>query len=563
MENNRIDVDNLFPEGEEIDVDNLFPDTKPLPKAGVMSGRVIDNARKGYNTLDFLKEDVESVGRGAVSGLVGVGGELENVGRWLTGNEGDTFLWDAADARERTDPIIDDIIGKETYNTRTPEQREDMRLVGEIVAPVGMVGKGALKAFNAIVDMTSKVSKTKMNLLDPVKKYDSLLAGKTVNQAGEVVDDLGAQNLLNLNVDPQLVSYLSKGSNSTRESFSKIFDSMQLGSTNNIIKMQEGATKVVGDSIVKRLKVLKNKRTSLGTKLEDIVNKELKDIDIPLSIPKETLLDNVYKMFGVDVVYKLPKNTSGVTNIVPKAVPNLAQLPEATRANILKLNTLLKNQGSNGVINGKQAHYLKRMLNELVDSVQVTEGGMTGNMQQIVVDITKSLTENLNKIDSYRNTNSKLSTIIEAEKPFKALQKGRNWDKANLDEVVGSVVKNIDNGSLGSTNYRQAIQNLDSTLGKFNFTFKDEPFVMLDFSKQTEKFFKKFDEDLIRKYGGDTAVKKLMDLVASGSVGNTYGAVHDIKGLTGIGLSNAQARKVIKERETALKAIRASLSLEN
>ena len=504
-----------------------------------------------------LLEAGEAALRGAVPASLGFAGDITELVKatrnpvaaasYLTGASPERNPFTTQNIKKVTDPILDAIIGEQSYEQISKEDAEVVSSAGEFLAPVagaGVLGKIAKAPLRDL-----PVSEMKSMLRDDVAKFSSELADIKLSDTGRVVGDATGAKLVSLDVPRPLVSVITNANSATKRAMGEMLDIIETGSKNQIATMADRATDVVGESLAKRLSFLRGKRQSLGKQLDDVVKNELNDVQIDMGGVRGTLTKEIADKFDLDVVI----NQKGVLDL-----DGLEKLPIKTRRQVKQINDILAAQTDTATITGRQAHSLKKILDDFIDE-GVSGADMSSKVKQSISETRKFINNQLQtKSQRYANINNNIAKIINAEEPFKKFSKYRKWDEDNLKSVMGATVRNLSNDAPSSAALAQNIDMLDGVVKDFGLRLKDEPKAMILFNKDMKKFMSFTPEDAA-KYSGGKFAKGIADLGASSAVGNTFGAVHDMKRLTELGVGKRQAAKLMKQNREALQLMKKEL----
>ena len=517
-------------------------------------------AEEGVSIAEYgkgLLETGEAALRGAIPASLGFVGDVTELVKatrnpvaaasYLTGASPERNPFTTQNIKKVTDPILDAIIGEQSYEQISKEDAEVVSGAGELLAPVAGAGVLGKIAKAPLRDLPA--SEMKLMLKDDVAKFSSELADIKLSDTGRVVADVTGAKLVSLDVPRPLVSVITNANPSTKRAMGEMLDIIETGSKNQIATMADRATDVVGESLAKRLSFLRGKRQSLGKQLDDVVKNELNDVTVDMGGVRGTLTKEIANKFDLDVVL----NQKGGLDL-----EGLEKLPVKTRGQIKQINDILTAQTDTATITGRQAHSLKKILDDFIDE-GVSGADMSSKVKQSVSETRKFINNQLQtKSQRYANINNNIAKIINAEEPFKKFSKYRKWDSDNLRSVMGATVRNLSNDAPSNAALAQNIDMLDGIVRDFGLRLKDEPKAMILFNKDMKKYMSFTPEDMA-KYSGGKFAKGIADLGASSAVGNTFGAVHDVKRLTELGVGKRQAVKLMKQNREALQLMKKEL----
>ena len=532
-----------------------------MRKAMQQTTQPVETADESSSVLDYgkgLLETGEAALRGAIPaslGMVGDVAELIKATRnpvamsgYLTGATADQNPFTTKNIKKVTDPILDAIIGEPSYDQISKEDVEVVSGIGELIAPT--VGVGALGKIAKAPLKDLPVNEMKAMLKDDAAKFSGELADVKLSDTGRVVADVTGAKLVSLGVPRPLVSTVTNANPATKRAMGEMLDILETGSKNKIVAMADRATDVVGDSLVKRLSFLRGKRKALGEQLDDVVKNELNNIQVDMSSVRSTLTKEIANKFDLDVVL----NPKGGLDL-----DGLEKLPVKTRNQIKQINDILTAQTDTATITGRQAHSLKKILDDFIDE-GVSGADMSSKVKQSISETRKFINSQLQTASQrYGDINANLAKIINAEEPFKKFSKYRKWDTDNLKSVIGATVRNLSNDTPSNAALAQSVDMLDDVVKSFGLRLKDEPKAMILFNQDMKKFMGYTPENMA-KYSGGKFAKGVADFGTSSAVGNTFGAVHDMKRLTELGVGKRQAIKIMKQNKEALQLMKKELS---
>ena len=498
----------------------------------------------------------------------------------------ETLLSDAsagASAVERTREAL-------TYTPKTKEGEEAMKSVGAVLAPIGevLIGaseklgdaafdatenpelaamaysvptalleilglKGASRAKSFLPKNVANARQQLTALRDPVMKFDASVADVKVNSRGKLVTDADGVALLKNNFPETTTAVVTKSNPATKKVMGEMLDTFIKSKTNDVYAISDKVSDVIGKPLVNRFKILDNKKQGFSRQLDNLAENTLKGTEISLQTSIDSLANQLAKNFNI----KLKVDRSGKLKIENPTKSDLANPAfKGTRQNINNLITLINKRSKQGVMDGFDAHKTKRLLDEFINDAKVSEAGITGNTMRMITDLRKNINQELrNNSPAYGIVNDKLSMIIESQAPFKKLI---DKTSASPEELVGAAIKNLGSDTVAAKRMKASMLGLDDTAKALGVKLTDEPLALLAFKEGLDKFYRITDEALEEqiKRAGSRQAAAIKDAVASGSVGNIFGAVHDVKKLTDAGLSKKEAMKVVRQRAEATKKLK-------
>lgn len=483
-----------------------------------------------WEYLEGVSEAVGALARGAAAGVSGLGGDIESLGRMLFADKDsqETLLPTSEDMRGN----INTLIGAPKPNQLQQEGIEAFNLMGNVLAPVATTAKVITKGSKFIADKTAKSERIRKALLDPVEKYAGELATVKLGVKGDVIKDPVGQKLVDLDVNPETVSYVTNTDKANKKSMAEILERTVKGVDNDMYKSAKPATEVLGNTVLKRLSALSTKRKALGAKLDEVVNNELKSLQFPVAPLNVAFKTAVKKTFDV-------------------GMGGLDKLPRKTKRNLMELDRLIAAQSNTGTLTGKQMHSLKRILDDLRDVG--AKDNMSRGVDKVIGDLRKSVNTQLGEASpAYRSVNEKLAKVLNTESSFVRLDGTREFanDEA-LRNIVGTKLKGLGNSSVGlNSQWQDALKNLDETLAEMGIKFKDDPVLLSNFAVRANQFANINDATILR-YGNKEAKRSAIKGAAAGGVGNVFGAINNTSNLVSMGIEAKNAEKALKAHRKA------------
>lgn len=414
--------------------------------------------------------------------------------------------------------------------------------------PVAALEILGLKGFRRLSEADVRQAQ-KVALNDPELKYSGSVAEVKLNNKGQLVEDKIGKTLVKNGVTPNETAVITNSTPSTKRKMSEMVNTFEAGKGNDIVAMTDRTTNTIGDSVTARLSALQIKRSSLGKRLDRLVEGDVGKISVDVSDTLEDIVSSLKKE-NVNLVIKkgkvsLPKNWEkntvfGVKNMSPA---------KAVIEDVISLYNIDTTLGQTSV---KNAHKLKKNLDKLVSTAELSKGN---SVILDVVKMRKKVNDSLKTVDEYNFINKELSEIIETMNPFnKFLKPGQSWSDAKVSSVVGDMMKNLSTEA-GSVEMISDLSLLERTLKSKNLVFKDDPRALIAFRKTLLDNFKVdpalVSENMLLPVGG---------LATSLSIGNVFGAAHDVKHLVSSGMKKKTAKNLVKQRQKAFNTIKMAVN---
>ena len=197
-----------------------------------------------------------------------------------------------------------------SYVPETPGAQENLRVIGEIIAPLGeavetvsdnaaditfeytgspnlagvaaaiplaaleiagLKGAGAgIKQTKRLTEMDVRKAQKKM-LKDPELKYSGAVAEVKLDKGGALVEDRIGQKLVSNGLPENQVAVVTNSSKPTKNLMKDMVKQFEASKGNDVAAMANKTTDVIGKSLQNRLVALKSQRAGLGKRLDFLV----------------------------------------------------------------------------------------------------------------------------------------------------------------------------------------------------------------------------------------------------------------------------------------------------
>jgi len=313
---------------------------------------------------------------------------------------------------------------------------------------IGSASPSAAVVAPSVADAVS----TKLSLLR--QSGDTSTAGVMLDSAGNVVKDATAKAATHQGFDPGLVAMIKASTPKARQKMAAMLDVVEQGKANFRYSADNRPLDIAGDSVLNRVKVVREANRVAGVKLDSVAN-ALKGQQVDVSPAVNSFLD---ELDGMGVKFNPKDNTVSFQGSDLEGVPG----PQRVIKNVL--NRMLNTQ----VPDAYDAHRLKKFIDE-----QVTYGknarGLGGKTERIL----KTLRHNVDGVldaqfPEYNAVNSKYSETIGA---LDALQDvaGSKMDffGENADKAIGTLTRRLLSNAQSRVPLKDAINQLDTVAQKF------------------------------------------------------------------------------------------------
>lgn len=519
---------------------------------------------------DFLRT-VGSVGSSVMSEPVAGFGGLAT----LAATGGDTAR--AAKAVEATRETL-------TYTPETAGSQAAMQAIGETLAPIAegletvssasgdtiyewtgspalaaaayslptaaleLAGFKGFKGVKKLKDADLRKGQ-KTALLDPELKYSESVAEVKLNKKGQLVEDKVGKKLVAEGVSPKDVAIITNSSPTTKFRMQSMVKTFEEGKGNAILAMTNRTTEEIGESVTRRLQILKNNRKDLGKRLDTIVKGEVGKTPVDVSNSMSGL-NKILKDEGV-----LPRIRAGELSLPDQWYKGTAfdtKVMAPVRKTIEDAYKLFDIKTTLGKTDLASAHKLKKNLDEFINVAKLQESGVSPNVMRSLVDMRRTINDELSKVDSYGAVNKELSEVITVMDPFnKYLKPGQEWSDVKVSAVVGESMKNLSADSSSAVELMSNLSGLNKTLKNRGVDLMDDPRALVHFRQTLLDNFniepRIPQTDVGRNLGG---------LAISTAVGNKFGAAHDVGRLVSAGMKKKEAERLAAQRKKTFNMIK-------
>lgn len=559
--------------------ENLLKRIKEKQKQQIKESPVTEKEETAVQTGspigDFLRS-AASVGSSVVAeplaGLYGLAA--------LAGTGGDAYR--AAQAVESARETL-------TYSPETQGAQENLQSLGEFLAPVaegletvstaagdtvyewtgspelasiayslptaaleiaGVKGAGRVKRLSD----ADVIKAQKAALADPELKYSGSVAEVKLNNKGQLVDDKIGKRLVEGGIRENDVSVITNSSRPTKSQMQEMVKLFEQGKGNDIFAMSNRTTKPIGKSLTNRLQALSSKRKGLGKRLENVLETAAGDVQVNIQESLQGLIGALNKE-GVNPVINGKGQISLPNGWYKGTSFDLSTMSGARRA-VEDAFKLIDTKTDAGKTTLRSAHNIKKNLDEFINAAKLSESGVPAQTLRQIAQMRKSINDNLSQIPEYGAVNKELSDVINAMAPFeKFLPPGQSWGDSKISSVVGESLKQLSSDSRAAVSLVEDLSEVERYMRKAGMGFGDDPRALIRFRQTLMENFNVDASSAQTSMLGPTG-----SLVASASIGNTFGAAHDAAKLVRAGLGKRKAKKIAEQNKKNFNLIKAAIA---
>ena len=439
-----------------------------------------------------------------------------------------------------------------------------------VALEVGLPIKGTGAARSGVIRLNdADVRKAQVaQLNDPDLKYNGSVAEVKLNNKGKLVDDPQGIALVNNGISRQGAAVITNSNDATKQGMAKMVEIFEQGKGNDILAMSDKTTKVIGESVARRLNVLNGKRQELGSRLQAlVVDGPVGDTRVNISSSLEPIME-MLRSEGIKPQFNvnsgrlfLPKNwQKGTIFDNPIWRPSVTAINTALDIFGKKTDQgIVSNPSRFGITTVREAHQIKKALDEMIDANKLSQAGATPNTLRAIGKMRSKINDTLGQIEEYGVINRQLSQAIGAMQPFEKFNKSSkslsSADPEMLAGVAGEAMRNLAGDSMSSVVLLENLSTLDSAMKDLKINLPDDPRALIVFRQNLMDNFN-IDPRIPQSEVG----RKAGGALVSGSIGNTFGAAHDVAAMVNAGLIRKEAVEIARKRVKAFNLIKAAVS---
>jgi len=332
---------------------------------------------------------------------------------------------------------------------------------GAIVTPI------AKKAFKSSKErISSMVASSK----DPAKKSFENIFTKS-RKYGKLVANAEKQGF-----DPLKLKEFGESSSLDKRSMLKMVAITEKSLNSPTFAAKFRASDVAGDSLLKKIDFVKSNNAQAGKQLGR-VGKSLKDKPVDTSEAFESFVDNA-EAIGIKFDEDFIPNFEGslIETIAParKIIEDIA----------LKIRR-------NPAPDAKQAHELKKFVDEIVSFGKGSEGGLSGKIDRLAKDFRTKINSSINEVSQpYREANKRFSDTVGAlDDVQKAVGPIIDIYAAHADKAVGTALRGLMSNIKSRANLMNSIEGLETVSRKYGGAFDDDIAKLTLFADELERIF--------------------------------------------------------------------------
>ena len=313
---------------------------------------------------------------------------------------------------------------------------------------------------------------------------------------GGIKNDKAAQKAIEQGFDDGLIQQIKTASKGDRAKMRQMVNVAKASVKDNRYAIHNRINQVIGDSLAKRVDLLKTKMDDAAGQL-DSVAKRLKDVEVDHSGPMQRFIDDLRDL---DVGYS---NQGGVSIDLRGSMIEGADDAERT----LKL-IVGKLAGRDAPQSAYDIHRVKRLIDNMVVYGKGQEKGLKGE----VLGAVKRLRHNLNEVlrdasDEYRQVNTQYSDHRQALEMLQDAWGGKvNMFGDSANKQLGIQSRKLLSNYAAGTNQMDAIENAERIIQQYGNRLDDNIMELVSVesalrSVVPQKLFNTFQGDIEKASG--------------------------------------------------------------
>ena len=294
---------------------------------------------------------------------------------------------------------------------------------------------------------------------------DDALAGVRVVR-DKVVPDIAGVEALKQGYAPGFVQSVKTATGETKRGMGKMLDISRRIKATERLSLDIRPGNIVGESVSKRIKFIRNKANLARDELNDIAKQSLPGRTINPSTVTEQLQKS---LADLDI-----RSTDG-----PNGVPildfkrSMISKDKSSQRAIKDAVDLLSEGGS---VDALRAHKLKRQLDNIIDFKKKSSAGLGDEGRKVLIDLRKALNKSVRDVDpDYARVNDTLHASLTALDDFQAVA-GTKMDifGEGANSAIGQKMRGLMSNIQSRVPLENAVNGLDATALKLGAEFGDD-----------------------------------------------------------------------------------------
>lgn len=306
---------------------------------------------------------------------------------------------------------------------------------------------------------------------------DADLAKKKVNPEvpSTVVRDPVAEKAINQGFKPGVVQSIKVASPADRAAMRQMLDIYEMGKKSERYASLNRPADAVGQSMMKRIDLLKNVKRQAGDDLE-VAAESLKGKTVDYSGAVDQFMTSLEKM-GVTITDKGIAVTKGSDIEGLKGIEGY-------------LNLVIRRMWDTKTPDAYDVHRLKKYIDENVGYGAKSAEGLTGKTERILKELRRNLNESLKQFPEYADANMRYSDTKNVLDEIQDMAgKGADLAGDSGNRAMGRTVRKIFSNYQSRDRLIAALEDLDKTSKKYGGDFGDDVVNQALFVQELERRF--------------------------------------------------------------------------
>ena len=281
-----------------------------------------------------------------------------------------------------------------------------------------------------------------------------------------VVPDAAGVEAVKQGFDSGFVQAAKSASRETKAGMRKMLDIVQRVKSNTRLGLDIRPGNIVGDSLSKRIKFIREQATSARKELDTIASTQL---------PGQ-------RVDGAPVVAQLQKSLGDLDielidgpNGVPRPVFEGSQISK-DRTSQRIIRDVIDLMAEGGQPDALRMHKLKRQLDRMIDFRKKSAGGLTDAGRDVLKDIRTSLNQSIRAVNpDYARVNDVMSSSLNALDDFqKAAGTTIDIFGEGSNAIIGQKMRTLMSNNQGRINLENSVNQLNSVAADLGANFGDD-----------------------------------------------------------------------------------------
>lgn len=302
---------------------------------------------------------------------------------------------------------------------------------------------------------------------------DKRAATQAISEAGEVITDPAAAAAIRQGFDDGVVSTIKAASDATKVRMRKMVAIAKRGINERVFANKNRPADEVGSAVAKRITRIANVNKQAGKSI-DREAKKLAGQNVDLAGARRAFDDSLAEAgVGIDV------KTVDLAGSAFEDVPNVEKILTIVKR---RLDNLDEAQG---------AHRFKRWLDNQISGAKLSEGGLSGDAERLLLGVRRSVDDALDAtFDSYRVANERFAETRQVLDSFQDAAGKINLDSPNVEKQIGTLSRRLLSNVQSRVRLLGSLEGLDEVAANHGVDVSDDVFALARFADELDRVFK-------------------------------------------------------------------------